>query len=144
MQFLFHFIVLQCSMDPSWTPPAPCRVGDRLRDVDTPALVLDLDKMDANRTSLRNIMAQYPSVAVRPHAKAHKCPPIARLQVQDGAVGVCAQTLTEAEAIVYGGGCTDVFVSNQVRSSVLSSLTKLWNIVLSHLSGTRVLSAYGL
>ena len=106
-------------MDPSWKPPAPCRVGDRLCDVDTPALVIDLDRMDDNRERLREMMSIFPGVAVRPHAKAHKCPQIARLQVHDGAVGVCAQTLTEAEAMVYGGGCSDVFVSNQVMFIVV-------------------------
>ena len=41
--------------------------------------------------------------------------PVPPSKVEDGAVGVCTQSLTEAEAIVYGGGCFDVFVSNQVR-----------------------------
>ena len=46
------------------------------------------------------------------------------LQVEHGAVGVCAQTLTEAEAMVYGGGCSDVLLSNQVSAS---SFTRVVN-----------------
>ena len=68
-------------MDPSWKPGAPCCVGDNIKDIDTPALVIDLDVMDYNRQALKDIMEKFPGVAVRPHAKAHKCPMIARLQV---------------------------------------------------------------
>ena len=68
-------------MNPSWRPGAPCHVGDKLSNIDTPALVIDLDVMDGNRQSLKEIMSNYSDVALRPHAKAHKCPSIAKLQV---------------------------------------------------------------
>ena len=72
----FRFLI----MDPSWRPGVPCRVGDNISDIDTPALVIDLDVMDDNRLALKRIMKEYPNVSVRPHAKAHKCPMIARIQ----------------------------------------------------------------
>jgi D-serine deaminase-like pyridoxal phosphate-dependent protein len=52
-------------------------------------------------------------VRLRPHAKSHKCPEIARRQVAAGAVGVCVQKAAEAEAMV-GGGVTDVLIANEV------------------------------
>ena len=69
-------------MEPlSWHPPAPGRVGDSSDDVDTPALVVDMDVLDRNLQAMSKQMQQYPNVAVRPHAKAHKCPQLATLQV---------------------------------------------------------------
>ncbi|KAK2187931.1 hypothetical protein NP493_149g00004 [Ridgeia piscesae] len=106
------------AMEPlSWRPPPPCQVGDNSEDLDTPALVVDMDVVDRNLRALSKQMQQYPNVSVRPHVKAHKCPQLAKLQVEHGAVGVCAQTLTEAEAMVYGGGCSNVLLSNQVSAS---------------------------
>ena len=39
-------------------------------------------------------------------------------KIKHGAVGVCCQTLVEAEAMVYGGGITDILVSNQVKNEI--------------------------
>ena len=47
------------------------------------------------------------------HAKSHKCPNLARLQIAYGAVGVCSQKVNEAVALV-DGGVSDVLLSNQV------------------------------
>jgi D-serine deaminase-like pyridoxal phosphate-dependent protein len=52
-------------------------------------------------------------VRVRAHAKTHKCPDIARRQIAAGAVGVCCQKVSEAEALVEGG-VHDVLVSNEI------------------------------
>ena len=93
----------------SW-PPA--RVGDAVADVETPALLLDLDAAERNIERLQEITAGTRAVP-RPHAKSHKCPNLARLQVARGAVGVCCQKVNEAVALV-DGGVTDVLVSNQV------------------------------
>ena len=71
-------------MDDRWTPARP---GDSLADVDTPALVLDLDKFEGNLERLMSAVAPR-SVRVRPHAKSHKCVEIARRQVAAGAVGI--------------------------------------------------------
>ncbi|HVJ24776.1 MAG TPA: DSD1 family PLP-dependent enzyme, partial [Burkholderiales bacterium] len=50
---------------------------------------------------------------VRPHAKTHKCPEVAKRQIALGAVGMCCQKVSEAEAMV-DGGVHDVLVSNEV------------------------------
>lgn len=53
-------------------------------------------------------------MALRPHAKAHKSPEIALLQIEKyGAVGVCCQKLCELEAMV-DAGVSDVLLSNEV------------------------------
>ena len=92
----------------SQNPPA--RVGDPLAAIDTPALVLDLDAFSRNVDRLANSAH---GVRLRPHAKAHKCPEIARLQVAAGAVGVCCQKTDEAAAFV-DAGIGDVLVTNEV------------------------------
>ncbi len=90
----------------------PATVGDALRDVDTPALVLDLDAFERNLDALDAALAGTP-VRVRPHAKPHKCPEIARRQIARGAVGVCCQKVSEAEVFV-DAGIRDVLVSNEI------------------------------
>jgi D-serine deaminase-like pyridoxal phosphate-dependent protein len=86
-------------------------VGDRLEDVDTPALILDLDAFEANQKTLFSSVKN--RVRIRPHAKTHKCPDVAKRQIALGAVGMCCQKVSEAEAMVEGG-VADVLVSNEV------------------------------
>lgn len=90
----------------------PARIGDAVADVETPALLLDLDAAEANIARLQEITAAT-RARPRPHAKSHKCPNLARLQVAHGAVGVCCQKVSEAVALV-NGGIGDVLVANQV------------------------------
>ena len=96
-------------MDRHWTP---ARVGDALEDIDTPALIVDLDKFDANLGRLMQAVAGR-SVRVRPHAKSHKCVEIARRQVAAGAVGICVQKTSEAEPFL-AGGIEDVLITNEI------------------------------
>ncbi|GAB4480838.1 MAG: DSD1 family PLP-dependent enzyme [Burkholderiaceae bacterium] len=99
-------------MDARWIPPAPARAGDALANVDTPALILDLDKFEGN---LRRMVdaTRAAGVRLRPHAKSHKCVAIARRQVAAGAVGVCCQKVSEAEVFV-AEGIADVLITNEV------------------------------
>ena len=89
----------------------PAEAGMRLEEVDTPALILDLDAFETNLKRLTEAVRG--RVRVRAHAKTHKCPEIARRQVAAGAVGVCCQKVSEAEAMVEGG-IADVLVSNEI------------------------------
>ena len=89
----------------------PAALGQRLDDVDTPALILDLDAFDNNLRTLKDSVGG--RVRVRTHAKTHKCPEVARRQMALGAIGVCCQTVSEAEAMV-DGGIGDVLISNEV------------------------------
>jgi 3-hydroxy-D-aspartate aldolase len=93
----------------------PAEVGMPLDAVDTPVLLLDFDALEQNIGHLAGAVAQVP-VRLRPHAKDHKCPVIALLQMRSGAVGVCCQKVSEAEAMVCGG-VPDVLVSNEIVGS---------------------------
>jgi len=90
---------------------APARVGQKLEEVDTPALILDLEKFETNLSTLKECVAG--KVRVRPHAKTHKCPEVAKRQIAMGAVGMCCQKVSEAEALV-DGGIADVLVTNEI------------------------------
>ena len=90
----------------------PGKVGDPLAAVDTPALIIDLDAFERNMARLREALAGR-DIRVRAHSKTHKCPEIALRQIAAGAVGVCCQKVSEAEAMVEGG-VRDVLVSNEV------------------------------
>lgn len=90
----------------------PARPGDRLEDVDTPALILDLDRFERNLGQL--MAAVQPSgLRVRPHAKSHKCTEIARRQIAAGAAGICVQKLSEAD-VFLAAGVGDVLITNEV------------------------------
>lgn len=93
-------------------PWKAARVGDHINEVDTPALILDLDAFERNLKCLQNAVSRA-GVRLRPHAKSHKCPEIALRQIQAGAVGICCQKVSEA-AIFVDAGVPDVFITNQV------------------------------
>jgi D-serine deaminase-like pyridoxal phosphate-dependent protein len=92
------------------TPPVA--VGDALKEVDTPALIIDLDALEHNLRRMADYAVRA-GVALRPHAKAHKCAEIALRQMALGAVGVCAQKVSEAEALV-DAGVRNVLISNEI------------------------------
>jgi 3-hydroxy-D-aspartate aldolase len=91
---------------------APARIGAAIDAIDTPALIVDLDAFEHNLRAMASF-ARSAGVRLRPHAKTHKCPTIARMQVAAGAVGQCCQKVGEAEALVRGG-IRDVLVSNEI------------------------------
>jgi len=90
----------------------PAQIGDPVDEIDTPALIVDLDAFEHNIRKMAEF-ARAAGVRLRPHAKTHKCPTIAMKQIEAGAVGQCCQKVGEAEALVRGG-VRDVLVSNQV------------------------------
>ncbi|HZT88905.1 MAG TPA: DSD1 family PLP-dependent enzyme [Stellaceae bacterium] len=108
----------------------PAEIGMPLDEVDTPALIVDLDAFERNLRRLPERI-EGGTARLRPHAKTHKCPVIALKQVELGAVGVCVQKVGEAEAMVYGG-VKDVLVTNEIvgrsklrRLTALASLARI-------------------
>jgi len=77
-------------------------IGVSKWELDTPALCVDLDKMDQNMATMRKKLAAT-GVASRPHAKTHKCPTIAKLQLAGGSIGICTAKLSEAEVFAANG-----------------------------------------
>jgi D-serine deaminase-like pyridoxal phosphate-dependent protein len=71
-------------------------------DLDTPALCVDLDKMDKNIAAMQAALKKFGTPS-RPHAKTHKTAAIAKLQMATGSIGVCCAKLTEAEALAAKG-----------------------------------------
>ncbi len=108
----------------------PAAAGMREQEIDTPALIIDLDAFEFNLDTMAALLA--PSgVKLRAHAKTHKSPVIARLQMARGAVGNCVQKVAEAEVLAWGG-IPDILVSNEVvgaaklaRLSALSRISKV-------------------
>ncbi len=92
--------------------PPPAEIGDNMQDVDTPALMIDLDAFEANVAAMAKTVSNY-GMRLRAHSKTHKCPEVARRQIAAGAVGICCQKVGEAEAMV-AGGIEDVLVTNQI------------------------------
>jgi D-serine deaminase-like pyridoxal phosphate-dependent protein len=99
--------------DPTASPPAAPRpaagaLPPTLGGLETPALLLDEARLEANLARMADLCAEN-GRALRPHAKSHKTVEIARRQVELGAVGVTVAKLGEAEVYVEAG-IEDVFV----------------------------------
>ena len=80
----------------------PATAGIPLAQVDTPALLIDLDAFERNLERMATFVRKA-GVRLRPHAKTHKSPIIGARQMALGAVGVCCQKVSEAEVMVAGG-----------------------------------------
>ena len=90
----------------------PAQPGMREDEIDTPALIVDLDALEYNLDHMAALLAPT-GVKLRAHAKTHKSPVIAKLQMARGAVGQCVQKVAEAEILAWGG-IPDILVSNEV------------------------------
>ena len=77
-------------------------LGVSVWDLDTPALVVDLDVLEANIATMQRTVARN-GIASRPHAKTHKTPEIARMQLETGSVGICVAKISEAHALFKRG-----------------------------------------
>jgi 3-hydroxy-D-aspartate aldolase len=93
-------------------PILAANIGTRIEDIDTPCLLVDLDAYERNLERMAQFMEDH-GLRHRAHAKNHKCAVIAHDQMAAGAVGVCCQKVSEAEALV-NAGVPDVLVSNEV------------------------------
>ncbi|MEK9951086.1 MAG: DSD1 family PLP-dependent enzyme [Curvibacter sp.] len=96
--------------------PAPTRlhalIGQGVAAIDTPALVVDLDAMERNLQRMADY-AKAHGMKLRPHAKMHKSATLGRRQMQAGAVGLCVQKTSEAEALA-AAGVHNLYLSNEV------------------------------
>ncbi|MGZ4199586.1 MAG: alanine racemase, partial [Thermoleophilia bacterium] len=99
---------------PAAAPTAAYRppLGAGPDEIDTPALLLDRDKLGRNIARMAAFVAGGPA-QLRPHSKTHKCVEIARLQLQAGAVGITCAKVGEAEALA-DGGIPDILIANEV------------------------------
>lgn len=121
------------------------KVGESIGQIDTPALIMDLDSFEKNNALLFESLKPY-RVGIRPHAKSHKCPEIAKRQIALGAVGVCCQKVSEAQAFA-DAGITDILIANEVvgekKIAALISLARQATITVcvDHADNARALNA---
>jgi 3-hydroxy-D-aspartate aldolase len=106
----------------------PATIGMDEAEVQTPALIVDLDALERNIVKMRDLCRQM-GVRHRAHGKMHKSVDVGRIQIELGeAVGLCCQKVSEAESFVRAG-IEDMLVSNQVRDPAkidrLAQLPKL-------------------
>ncbi len=87
-------------------------------DVPTPAAIVDVDALERNIARMADRVRPF-GVALRPHAKTHKCAAIARLQIAAGAVGICCAKFGEAEALA-DAGVADILVTSPCATPALA------------------------
>ncbi len=88
-------------------------VGRPKEDLDTPALLVDLDVMDRNIQRMARIIIQEAGVCWRPHTKAMKTPALAHILLKAGASGITCAKLGEAE-VMAAAGIRDILIANQI------------------------------
>jgi D-serine deaminase-like pyridoxal phosphate-dependent protein len=97
-------------------PPRRSRImiepGTPIEDLDTPCLVIDLDRMDQNIRNWQEAV-NHTTAKLRPHVKTHKVPAIAQMQLAAGAHGITVAKVSEAE-VFAANGCTDIFIAYPV------------------------------
>jgi D-serine deaminase-like pyridoxal phosphate-dependent protein len=96
----------------------------KIDELDTPVLLVDGDAFDRNMARMQKLVADA-NIAYRPHAKAHKSPEVAKLQLAHGACGVCCAKLGEAE-VMAKGGIGDILITSPVIGS--SKLMRLMQV----------------
>lgn len=84
----------------------------RIDQVETPALILDMDLVERNIDTMQQLLAGT-GQALRPHYKSHKCAYLAHLQMEAGAKGITCAKLGEAEDLA-ACGIQDILIANQI------------------------------
>ena len=124
--------------------PHTQNIGTPVREIETPALLVDLDVMEENLALMAKRL-EGTGVSLRAHAKTHKSPWLAQKQIALGAVGVCCQKVSEAEVMVEGG-VENVLVSSEVTAVPklrrLAALARHSNlmVVVDHPQGVAMLA----
>src|SRR6476646_4180072 len=86
-----------------------------LSSIPTPTAVVDLTRLRNNITLMQSL-ATKAGVRLRPHAKTHKSPIVARWQIEAGACGICCAKVGEAE-VFAAAGITDIRLPYPVHPS---------------------------
>jgi D-serine deaminase-like pyridoxal phosphate-dependent protein len=113
-----------------------------LKEVETPAVVIDLDRVEANISRLQRYLDEH-GISGRPHIKTHKIPEIARMQIDAGAVGISCQKTSEAE-VMADAGFGDIFIPyNVIGREKLERLTRLARRVRMSVAADSAFTASG-
>lgn len=96
----------------------------RKQELDTPYVIIDLDKTEQNIAAMQAI-ADQAGIGLRPHGKTHKLPQVGRMQVEAGAVGLTVAKLGEAE-VMAAAGIRDILIAYPiVGEAKLARLVRL-------------------
>lgn len=95
-----------------------------ISELDTPVLLVDGDAFERNMGRMAKLAADA-DIAWRPHAKAHKSPAVAEMQIEAGACGICCAKLGEAE-VMAAEGSKDILITSPVIGA--SKLLRLLHI----------------
>jgi D-serine deaminase-like pyridoxal phosphate-dependent protein len=98
----------------------------RVTDLPTPQVLIDRARLVANLDRMQGV-AEAGGVRLRPHAKTHKSPTIARMQVDRGAIGICCAKVGEAE-VFASEGIADIRLPYPVHPSNASRLSRLMDL----------------
>ncbi len=103
----------------------PAKIGMKIQDIQTPALIIDYDIFQDNINKMKNFVNNN-KVKLRPHAKMHKSVDVAKHQINiGGAHGICCQKVSEAEVFARNG-IQDILITNQVTNlKKIERLTKI-------------------
>src|SRR5690348_16643074 len=82
-------------------------------DLDTPAVVIDLDIVEANIKRAQEVLAGH-GLANRPHIKTHKIPALAKRQMDAGAIGITCQKIGEAEVMADANVADDILLTYNI------------------------------
>ena len=88
-------------------------IGAPKEELDTPVLLADLDKLEANIARMARVITREAGVRWRPHTKAMKTPALAHMLLDAGACGITCAKLGEAE-VMAAGGIRDILIANQI------------------------------
>ena len=127
-------------------PASPAKQGLSIYDLDTPATLIDLDRMERNIRERQALIGGC-GARFRPHVKTHKIPEIARMQVAAGAAGIVSAKVSEAEPFAEAG-IEDICIAYPVvgetkwqRAAQLAKTVKRLTINCDHAGSARGLSA---
>ena len=98
-------------------------IGKNKYDLDTPCLTIDINALIENLTIMQEF-GQKHKINIRPHCKTHKCSRLAKMQIEYGAIGVCAAKVSEAEVLINNG------IDNVLITSPVITLNKLRRLQL--------------
>ena len=114
-----------------------------IHDLDTPAMVCDLDILERNIETMAAHCRQV-DIPLRVHAKSHKIPEIAHMQLARGAIGICCQKLGEAE-VMAAAGIQDILIPyNIVGPLKVERLLRLTRRVTMTVAVDGVITAQGI
>ncbi len=114
-------------------------------DVETPAVLVDLDIVEANIERAQSLIDSL-GIGFRPHIKTHKIPFLAELQMKQGAIGIAAQKVSEAEVFVAAGFTDILLCFNLLSPTKIARLRALMDhakitVVADNIEVVRALSA---